>query len=96
VWKLPSSTPVLGDSAQPVLGGAAGVVGGGQPVVELIEVAHQREREKLLLAGEMPVDDGPVDPDRARDVLDLRVANSAGVEESAGGVEDLLLAQTAA
>jgi hypothetical protein len=38
----------------------------------------------------VPVDDGAVDADGLRDVLDLRVADTAFVEQPAGGGEDLL------
>ena len=65
-------------------------------VAQLVEVADQGEREELLLAGEVPVDDGPVDADRAGDVLDLGVADAALVEEGAGGGDDLGLAGPAA
>ncbi len=81
----------LGEPAQPLQRRAARVVGGGEALLELLEVAHQGEREQLLLAGEVPVDDRPVDPDRPRDVLDLRVPHPPRVEQGAGGVEDLLL-----
>jgi hypothetical protein len=74
----------------------AGAVGGREPLVELFEVADQGQREQLLLAGEVPVDDRPVDADSPGDVLDLRVPNAARVEQRAGGVEDLLLAAPAA
>jgi hypothetical protein len=60
-------------------------------VLELLEVADEGEREQLLLAGEVPVDDRPVDADGPGDVLDLGVPDTAGVEERAGRVEDLLL-----
>ena len=63
--------------------------------MQLVEVADQGEREQLLLAGEVPVDDGPVDPDRLGDVLDLRVADAALVEERPGGRDDLPLADPA-
>ena len=60
-----------------------------QPRLQVVEVADQGEREQLLLAGEVPVDDRPVDPDRAGDVLDLGVAHAARVEQRPRGVEDL-------
>ncbi len=77
-------------------GGAAGVVGRRQRLVELGEVVDQRHREQLLLAGEVSIDDGAVDADGLGDVLDLGVADTAFVEERTSGVEDLALALCAA
>jgi hypothetical protein len=47
----------------------------GEQVAQLVQVTDEGEREVLLLAGELPVDDGQVDADRLRDVLDLGVAD---------------------
>ena len=63
----------------------------GDRVAELVEVADEGEREELLLAGEVAVDDRPVDADGLGDVLDLRVPHPALVEQRAGGRDDLLL-----
>ena len=60
---------------------------------QLVEVLHQREAEELLLAGEVAVDDRPVDADGPGDVLDLGVADAALVEEPAGRGDDLGLAE---
>ena len=68
------------------------VVAVGERGPQLVEVADQGQREQLLLAGEVAVDDRPVDPDRPGDVLDLGVADAALVEEGRRGLEDLPLA----
>jgi hypothetical protein len=65
-----------------------GRLGRSQVVSELVEVAHQGQREQLLLAGEVAVDDRPVDPDGPCDVLDLRLGHAPRVEQPAGGGED--------
>lgn len=66
----------------------------GHRVVELLEVADEGEREELLLAGEVPVDDRPVDPDGRGDLLDLHVADTLGVEDLPGCRDDLGLPGT--
>ena len=58
--------------------------GVGEPGLEVVEVADQGEREQLLLAAEVAVDDRPVHPDGAGDVLDLRVAHAASRRTARG------------
>ena len=77
-------------------GGGVGSSAAVSASVELREVVDQRHREQLLLAGEVPIDDGAVDADGPRDVIDLGVADAAFVEQRPGGVEDLALALCAA
>ena len=61
-------------------------------VAQLLEVGLDRQREQLLLAAEVPVDDRPVDPDGLGDLVDLGVADPGLVEEPPGRGEDLPLA----
>jgi hypothetical protein len=82
-----------GDDRGELLAWLAPRLGGlGQGRAELVEVADDCQREQLLLAGEVPVDDRAVDTDRAGDVLDLGLGDAALVEERAGGGEDRRLA----
>ena len=53
----------ISDSVRNRLIGARGVVDRRHPLVQLGQVVHQGEREQLLLAGEVPVDQRLVDPD---------------------------------
>ena len=84
-----------GDRPQAV--GGVRVLGGrlGEGGPQLVEVADEGEREELLLAGEVPVDDGAVDADGPGDVLDLGVPDAALVEQGAGGRDDLPLPRPA-
>ena len=73
-----------------------GLGGLGQSRTKLVEVAHEGEGEQLLLAGEVPIDDRPVDPDGPGDVLDLCLGHTALIEQRAGRDEDRRLPGTPA
>lgn len=90
--------PVVGErleSAAQTLGGFARLlVDGLEQRVDFGEVARRREREQLLLGGEVSVDEGLVDADPPGDAVDPRVLGPVLVEQGSGRVEDLALART--
>ena len=82
-------------AAQP-FGGVAGLlIDGVKQGVDLGQVAGGRQREQLLLGGEVPVDQGLVDTDTPRDTVDAGILPPALVEQRAGRVDDLALARSA-
>ena len=83
------------DRGHPRLGGRGFARRGVEQLGQLREVADHGQREQVLLAGEVPVDDGPVDPDGAGDVVDVGLADTALVEELPRRRHDLGLARPA-
>jgi hypothetical protein len=82
----------LESAAEPHRRFARLLVDGLEQRVDFGEVARGREREQLLLGGEVSVDQGLVDAHAARDAVDTRVLGPALVEQGSGCVEDLALA----
>ncbi len=63
-----------------------------QQLVQLAQVACDREHEELLLGGEVAVDQRAVDAHGAGDLVDRRVLDPALVEEGTRRADDVLLA----
>ena len=73
-----------------------GLRAGSQHPGQLDEIADHRQREQVLLAGEVAVDDRAVDADSPGDVVDVSLADTVVVEEPPRRRDDLGLARPAA
>src|SRR5205807_706713 len=59
---------------------------------QLRKVVRDRQDEELLLGGEVPVDQGLVDPDRTGDLLHRGILHATLVEERTRRLDDFTLA----
>ena len=78
-------------AAEPLAGAGRLFVDGVEQGVDLGQVARRRQREQLLLGHEVPVDQGLVDANAARDPVDAGVLPPALVEQGASRVDNLAL-----